>query len=287
MGLGVSIKTSPPPPEYPRLCMYAVDSTIQMLYHSDCAIHIDAGDAPPPPGPFLFITDPWRWSTPTYVVRGKVMFSVISVCPQVEGSPKQTSLNRSMWLVEGGGIPCASGSWGVCHWVLGVCVCVCTTPWTPPGHPSPHGQQAGGTHPTGMLSIIFNHKNPIVKLSFRVYLTENSVMMRNHITNRVDLFPQSNLFSRTKGTSNEMIILPVGFPMHVFVNWSVIGGFRDAMDASTRKRSLGQDNIFTSVSHSILVGGGGDLCIQAGGSASYWNSSCFIYMRISGKMTKL
>ena len=49
-----------------------------------------------------------------------------------------------------------------------------------------------------MLSIIFIHKNPIVKLSFRVYLKENSVMMRNHITNRVDLFPRSNLFHEQK-----------------------------------------------------------------------------------------
>ena len=63
------------------------------------------------------------------------------------------------------------------------CVCVGVhNPLDTSRTPLPHGQQAGGTHPTGMLSIIFNHKNPIVKLSFRVYLKENSVMMRNHIT---------------------------------------------------------------------------------------------------------
>ena len=81
MGLGVSIKTSPP--EYPRLCLYAADSTIQMLYHSDCAIHIDAGDAPPPPRPIFVHYRPVE-VIDSHIrssrVRGKVIFSVISVC---------------------------------------------------------------------------------------------------------------------------------------------------------------------------------------------------------------
>ena len=72
-----------------------------------------------------------------------------------------------LWFQGGGGEPLGLGLGSV---ILGSGVCVplgpgggCVhTPQTPPGHkytpkihtcsPPPHGQEAGGTHPTGMLS---------------------------------------------------------------------------------------------------------------------------------------
>ena len=298
MGLGVSIKTSPPNIRV-CVCMLQIQPfrcfTILIVQST---LTQETHHLPPRPifvhyRPVEVIDSHIRSSR----VRGKVIFSVISVCRQGEGSPKRTSLNRSMWLVEGG-IPCASGSWGVCHWV-----CVCAQPPEHPPNTPPHGQQAGGTHPTGMLSIIFNHKNPIVKLSFRVYLKENSVMMRNHITTWADLFPRSNLFHEQKALPMKWLFYRSDSQcMYLLTDQSLADWGAQwtrpplPHGLSFEVWSLGQGNIFTGVSYSIL---GGGVCTRgvmqtplpqhygirstSGRYPSYWNFFLFYLHAVFGE----
>ena len=75
---------------------------------------------------------------PASEVWGKVMFSHLSVCP--EGG----------WCYEGWIVLWSGGAVHNRKWHH-------NTPWTAPPHPLP-SQQAGGRHPTGMLSCILSVK---------------------------------------------------------------------------------------------------------------------------------